>query len=323
MSRLFKSIVQIAIPLGLAATSLGACSQRHAASLQGYVEGEFVYVASSQAGRLQRLAVTRGQTVAADAPLFSLEAVDEAAAQLQAQRQLDSLRAQLADLGKGKRLPEIEVIRAQLAQALAAARSSAAAGARDEAQYRAGGLSQAERDTSRAVTDANAARVQELRHQIEVAELPGRSEQIRSQSALVDAASAALTQEQWKLDQKSVSASHAGLVFDTLYREGEWVAAGNPVVRMLPPENIKLRFFSPESSLGNFAVGQRVLVHCDGCRADIAATVDYVAAEAEYTPPLIFSEESRSKLVYLVEARPDRSDARALHPGQPVRVSLP
>jgi HlyD family secretion protein len=323
MSRLYESIVRVAIPLGLAATLLGACSQRHTTSLQGYVEGEFVYVASSQGGRLQRLAVSRGQTVADNAPLFSLEAVDEAAAQLQAQRQLDSSRAQLADLGKGKRLAEIEVIRAQLAQALAAARSSTAAGARDEAQYRAGGLSQAERDSSRALTDANAARVQELRHQIEVAELPGRSEQIRSQSALVDAASATLAQAQWKLDQKSVTASHAGLVFDTLYREGEWVAAGNPVVRMLPPGNIKLRFFSPESSLGSFAVGQRVLVHCDGCRADIAATVDYVAAEAEYTPPLIFSEESRSKLVYLVEARPNRTDAQALHPGQPVQVSLP
>jgi HlyD family secretion protein len=304
-------------------TTQSACSKRSSLSLQGYVEGEFVYVASSQAGRLQQLAVARGQRVEANAPLFSLEAVDETAARLQAQRQLDSSRAQLADLGKGKRVPELDVIRAQLAQAQASARSSAAAIARDEAQYQAGGLSQAERDASRALADANTARVQELQHQIEVAELPSRNEQIRSQSALVDAASAALAQAQWKLDQKSVSTSRAGLVFDTLYREGEWVAAGNPVVRLLPPENVKLRFFSPETTLGSFAVGQKVLVHCDGCRADIAATVDYVAAEAEYTPPLIFSEESRSKLVYLVEARPNRVDAPALHPGQPVRVSLP
>jgi len=323
MSRPPASIACLVVAAIIAVTALSACSQRHSRSLQGYVEGEFVYVASSQAGRLQQLAVTRGQRVEANAPLFSLEAVDETAARLQAQRQLDSLRAQLADIGKGKRVPELNVIRAQLAQAQASARSTAAAIARDEAQFLAGGLSQAERDASRAAADTNAARVQELKHQLEVAELPGRSEQIRGQSAMVDAASAALTQAQWKLDQKSVRASRAGLVFDTLYRQGEWVAAGNPVVRMLPPENIKLRFFSPESALGNFAVGHRVLVHCDGCRADIAATVDYVAAEAEYTPPLIFSEESRSKLVYLVEARPNPADAEALHPGQPVQVSLP
>ena len=323
MIRLPASIACVVVATLIGVMALSACSQRHPQSLQGYVEGEFVYVASSQAGRLQQLAVARGQRLEANAPLFSLEAEEEAAARLQAQRQLDSLRAQLADIGEGKRVPELNVIRAQLAQAQASARSSAAASARDEAQYQAGGLSQAERDASRATADSNAARVQELRAQLEVAELPGRSEQIRGQSALVEAASAALAQAQWKLDQKSVRASRAGLVFDTLYRPGEWVAAGNPVVRMLPPENIKLRFFSPESALGNFAVGQRVLVHCDGCRADIAATVDYVAAEAEYTPPLIFSEESRSKLVYLVEARPNRADAQALHPGQPVQVSLP
>ena len=81
--------------------------------------------------------------------------------------------------------------------------------------------------------------------------------------------------------------------------------------------------FSPESALSRFAIGQRVHVRCDGCRAGITATVDYIAAEAEYTPPVIFSEESRSKLVYLVEARPNREDAQALHPGQPVQVSLP
>jgi HlyD family secretion protein len=323
MSRPPASIARVVVTSIILVTAQSACSKRNPPSLQGYVEGEFVYVAPSQAGRLQKLAVARGQRVEADAPLFSLEAVDETAARLQAQRQLDSSRAQLADLGKGKRVPELDVIRAQLAQAQASARSSAAAIARDEAQYQAGGLSQAERDASRALADANIARVQELHHQLEVAELPSRNEQIRSQSALVDAASAALAQAQWKLDQKSVSTSRSGLVFDTLYREGEWVAAGNPVIRLLPPENVKLRFFSPETTLGSFSVGQKVLVHCDGCRADIAATVDYVAAEAEYTPPLIFSEESRSKLVYLVEARPNRADAQALHPGQPVQVSLP
>src|SRR6266478_6535508 len=140
MNRPAAFSARVVISTIIAATALSACSQRHSPSLQGYVEGEFVYVASSQAGRLQTLAVLRGQKVEANAPLFSLEAVDEAAARLQAQRQLDSSRAQLA-------------------QAQASARSSAAAITRDEAQYQAGGLSQAERDVSRALADADAARV--------------------------------------------------------------------------------------------------------------------------------------------------------------------
>jgi HlyD family secretion protein len=313
----------LATGAALAACALQACSS-HAAppAYQGYVEGEFVYVGASQPGRLQRLEVARGQPVAANAPLFSLESTDETAARDQAERLLAAAQAQLADLRTGKRVPELDVIRAQIEQGRASERTSSAAYRRDEAQYRAGGLSRAQLDASRALAEANTAHVQELEHQLEVAALPGRQDQIKAQTAQVAAATAALAQARWKLDEKSVAAPSAGLVYDTLYRVGEWVAAGNPVVRLLPPQNIKLRLFVPESALGAVAVGQRVLVNCDGCRQDIAAKIDYVAAESEYTPPVIFSNESRAKLVYLVEARPAPAQAAALHPGQPVLVRL-
>jgi HlyD family secretion protein len=111
-------------------------------------------------------------------------------------------------------------------------------------------------------------------------------------------------------------------VYDTLYRAGEWVPAGSPIVQMLPPQNIKVRFFVPETLIGGLALGRDVTIHCDGCAADMAAKVTYVSNNAEYTPPVIYSNESRAKLVFMIEAHPSVADAAKLHPGQPVTVAL-
>jgi HlyD family secretion protein len=164
--------------------------------------------------------------------------------------------------------------------------------------------------------------VRELESQLEVARLPGRAQQLKAQSRQVLAARAVLGQADWKVGEKSIAAPKAGLVYDTLFREGEWVAAGNPVVQMLPPENIKVRFFVPESVLGSLSVGRPASLHCDGCAADLPATVTYVSAQAEYTPPVIYSNETRGKLVYMIEAHPAPPDAAKLHPGQPLEVRL-
>ena len=98
--------------------------------------------------------------------------------------------------------------------------------------------------------------------------------------------------------------------------------AGSPIVRLLPPRNVKLRFFVPEAAAGGLQPGRKVLVRCDGCGGDVAATVSYVSNEPEFTPPIIYSNETRSKLVFLVEARPAVADASKLRPGQPVAISL-
>ncbi|AIO36406.1 efflux transporter, RND family, MFP subunit [Burkholderia cenocepacia] len=290
---------------------------------QGYVEGEFVYLASSQSGTLTQLSVARGQTVAAGAPAFSLDTVSETAALQQAQHQLDAARAQLADLRTGKRPPEVNVTKAQLAQAAAQASRAAAQLARDERQYAAGGISKQQLDDSRTSAQTTAAQVRELQNQVDVARLPGRTQQVAAQAAQVDAARAAVAEAQWKLDQKRVAAPAAGRIQDTLYRVGEWVQAGNPVVQMLPPQNLKVRFFVPEAAVGSLAPGRAVTIHCDGCAADVPARITYVSNAAEYTPPVIYSNESRTKLVFMIEAHPAVADAPKLHPGQPVAVRVP
>jgi HlyD family secretion protein len=254
--------------------------------------------------------------------MFALESQNEADAVVQARQQLQAARAQQADLLTGKRRAEINVIEAQLAQARADATRAETQLRRDEEQYQAGGIPKSQLDDSRAAALSAAAHVRELEGQLEVARLPGREAQIRAQAAQVRAAEAALAQAQWRLDQKSVRAPHPGLVFDTMYRSGEWVPAGSPVVRMLPPENVKVRFFVPETVVGALAPGRPVHIHCDGCGADVPAVLSFVSDQAEYTPPVIYSNETRAKLVFLVEARPQATDAPRLHPGQPVEVAL-
>jgi HlyD family secretion protein len=111
-------------------------------------------------------------------------------------------------------------------------------------------------------------------------------------------------------------------VYDTLFRVGEWVQAGSPVVQMLPPQNVKVRFFVPETVVGALQPGRVLKIHCDGCAADVTAKITYISTQAEFTPPVIYSNERRSKLVYMIEAHPAVADADKLRPGQPVTVTL-
>ncbi|PND30339.1 secretion protein HlyD [Achromobacter pulmonis] len=301
---------------------LAGCGKDEQPFFQGYAEGEYVYVASSEPGRLADLPVRRGQQVAAGAPLFALEAGRETAAREQASAQLAAASAQLADTATGKRPAEVDVTRAQLAQAEAASQRSAAQLRRDTEQLRIGGIARAQLDESRERARADAARVRELKAQLDVAALPGRDEQRAAQAADVEAARAALAQADWTLAQKRQAAPAAGLVFDTLYRVGEWVPAGSPVVSLLPPGNIKVRLYVPQSALGVLKLGQQLMVRCDGCGDPIPVRIDYISTQAEYTPPVIYSRESRSKLVYMIQARPAPEAAARLHPGQPLEAAL-
>ena len=131
-----------------------------------------------------------------------------------------------------------------------------------------------------------------------------------------------LAQAEWNLSQKQQLAPQAGLVFDTLYRQGEWVEAGHPVVELLPPEDIEVRAFVPETEIGAIHPGDQARVYVDGVKEPFAGKLAYIFPQAEYTPPVIYSEETRSKLVYMVEVTFDPAIAANLHPGQPVDVEF-
>jgi HlyD family secretion protein len=280
-----------------------------------------VRVAAPLAGTLLQLAVERGTQVAQDAPLFTLESQQETAARAEAEARVRQAQATLANLEKGRRPPEIAAVRAQLAQAQAALRQSEADLVRSQKLVADKFLPPQKGDEALAVRDRDRARVAELGQQVQIAALPARSDEIAAATAEVKAATDSLAQAQWRVEQKSQASPAAGLVADTLYRPGEWIPAGAPVVSLLPPANVKIRFYIPETIVATTHVGDPVIVRCDGCGGDIAARVRFIATQAEFTPPVIYSRENRAKLVFLVEARADTPN-RALHPGLPVEVAL-
>lgn len=307
----------------LIAILLSGCGESKQNYFQGYIEGEFVYLASSRSGRLNSLLIERGKTVKSNTLLFELDAEYELHALQQAEQELIAASALLQDMLTGKRTEEVAMAQAQLNQAKAEATNAAALLRRNEALIKKGGLSQQELENSRADAKSSAERVIELTQQLAVFNLPEREDKIAAQRATVKAAEAKVAQAKWDLSQKQVSSPDNGLVYDTLYRQGEWVTAGSPVIQMLPPNNIKIRFFVPETVISNIQVGDAIKVALDGKKDLIPAHVNYIATNAEYTPPIIYSNETRSKLVFMVEAIPELDTAPLLHPGQPVNVSFP
>ena len=301
---------------------LGACRPATPAGFSGVVEVEPVLVAAPLAGRLVELAVQRGAQVAAGAPLFALEHASESDAVREAQAGVARAEAAARDLGKGQRRDELAALQAAVeAQTAALARSESDLKRQRELAAQ-GFVSGAELTTLTAQRNADAARVEQSRAQLRSARQGGREDVQAAANAAVDAARASLAQAEWRLAQKTVAAPAAARVEDTLYRVGEWVAAGSPVVSLIEPTAVKLRFFVPETQVARVAPGQRVRATCDGCAAPVEATVRFVAREAEFTPPVIYSRGSREKLVFMVEAWPAPAEAAMLRPGLPVDVML-
>jgi HlyD family secretion protein len=232
------------------------CSDPPKDRFQGYVEGEFVYVASPLAGQLEMLSVQRGQQVTTGQPLFALDETAEKAAREQIQAALVLSERELA---------------------------------RQDKLFRTGVAATQDLDRARSARDQDKRR---------------------------------LDQTDWSFDQKKQTAPQSGLVYDTLFRQGEWVPAGKPVVVLLPPQNIKVRAFVPETRIGSIHYGDTAQVTVDGLKDPFVGKVSYISPRAEYTPPVIYSRETRAKLVFMVESVFDPQAATNLHPGQPVDVEF-
>ena len=299
---------------------LAGCTPAAEPAWSGYIEGEYVYVAAPLAGRLTALAVQRGQTVARGAPLFALDDESERAASQEAQARSANAKAQASNIDKGRRTDEIAVIQAQLVQARAQAALASSELTRQQQLLAQGFVSDSRVDDARTAAKLTQARVNELQAALRVAQLPARSDERAAAAANVSAAEQALEQVRWRELQKRQQSPADAQVTDTFFRVGEWVVAGQPVVALLPPGATKARFFVPEAELGAIKLGQAVAIHCDGCGAPISARIDFIAPQAEYTPPVIYSNAQRSRLVFMVEARPDAKDGPRLKPGQPVDV---
>jgi HlyD family secretion protein len=300
---------------------LGLTSAPAPSSFQGYVEGEFVLVSPTVGGQLVTLSVERGQQVGAGASLFALDQADEKAARDRAAAMLAQAQDRLSNLAKGKRQPEVAAIAAQKAQAEAQVRLAQLDLDRQKKLIGSAAFMKQQFDQAQANYDQQVNRVAELDAQLKLAQMSlGRDDELNAALGDVTANQAALAQAQWKLDQKTLAAPTASLVADTYFNPGEMINPGQAVVSLLPPGNIKVRFFVPQDALAQFPIGARVTIHCDGCTRDIPATVHFVSPQAEYTPPVLYSRENRNRLVFMIEARPAETP-EMLRPGQPVDVA--
>jgi HlyD family secretion protein len=306
----------------LAVALVAGCARRPPAGYQGYFEGEFIYVASPIGGRLEKLAVAKGARVEAGTPLFTLERASEMAARQQAAEQLRSAQSRLEDLRKGSRPSELAALAARLEQARAAAELSKLELARQEALFQSGTNPASDHDRARLAHEQNLRTVDELAAQLETARLGGRPDALAAAAADVSAATAAREKADWSVEQKTQAAPRAGLVYDTLYREGEFAAAGAPVVALLPPENLKVRFFVPETDFAGLKAGGRVRVAVTGRAEALEGRISFLSPQPEFTPPVLYNRDNRAKLVFMVEAVFAGDAARDLHPGQPADVTL-
>lgn len=297
-----------------------SCSGNDQKKFQGYMEGEYLYMAPMLSGHLDKLNVNRGQLIESKTQLFMIEQNDALYQLQQAQAQLRSAQATLKDMQSGKRPPELDTIRAQISQAQNSKSLAAVTLKRDQQQFQIGAISKAQLDTSSTNYKVAVDHLNELQHDLETAQLPNRTEQIKAQKAMVNYSEASLNDYSWRLGQTVTLAPESCLVYDTLYTVGEWVQSGNPVVVLLPMRNLKVRFFVPETIIGSLKLGQRLLINCDGCKSDVYARIAYISNQAEYTPPVIYSNDTRSQLVFRVEAKPENPDLLSMHPGQPVAV---
>ena len=259
---------------------LAGCGEKENHGWLGYVVGEDALISAPQAGWVAKLAVERGKEVKRGDLLFTLDDTREQATRDQAIATLLQAAAQMSDARAALSLAQKELTRQ-------------------------GGLMRARAGTAQNYDVAKSTYQQAVAR---IAQIEGQQKQ--AQAVLADA--------RYQLSQRDVIAQTEGRVEDVYFREGEYAPAMTPVVSVLPPKNIYVQFFVPETHFAKMKLGQKVSITCDSCVKNITATITFIAQQEEFTPPVIFSVGSREKLVFKLEAR--APDGLKLNPGQPVEV---
>jgi len=259
---------------------LAGCGEKQDHGFLGYVVGEDALIAAPQAGWVAKMAVQRGQEIKRGDLLFTLDDTREEATRDQAIASLSQAAAQMNDAKAALSLAQKELVRQS---GLMKARAG----------------TQQNYDVAKSTYQQAVARISQI-----------EAQEKQAQAVLTDA--------RYQLSQRDVTAQTQGRVEDVYFREGEYAPAVTPVVSILPPQNIYVRFFVPETEFAKMKLGQKVSITCDACAKNITATVTFIAQQEEFTPPVIFSAGNREKLVFKLEAR--AADGLKLNPGQPVEV---
>lgn len=299
---------------------VSCAEQNDDAGLQGYVEGRQLNLAPRSGGIITILNVREGQQVSKGDTLFAVDSERAEAALAEVIAASEAAAATLENLKKGGRPEEIQAAEETLREAAAALKLAEQTFERTEDLVERGVFSTARLDQDRAVLDASRARHTEAKSRLDIVRLPAREDVIRAAERELEARKTAIIRAETELRDRGVMAPSSGRI-ETVYRRvGEVAGPNQPVLALLPPDQKRIRFFVPEPMLGQVQVGANVSLQCDSCESGLSGEIVFVADQAEFTPPVIFSENERVKLVYMVEAIPTEPDD--FHNGQPVSVRL-
>jgi HlyD family secretion protein len=301
------------------ASLLTACGTQPLAV--GYVEGDFVQLAPIEVTQVRSIAVARGDRVEPGKPLALTEDTDARIMVAQAEAALAQAQAQLADLLVGRRPEEIAVLEASVRTAKAQAAEAQRNFGRTRDLNKQGFATQAQLDDTTTQVEVSQAAIGQSEANLAVGRLPARSEAINAAQNAVKVAQTVLDQARWRLSKRSIEAPAPGRVTDIIRNPGDVAGPSAPVITMLPDGAVKLKVYIPQESFSAVTVGSLLNVRCDGCAPGIKARVSYVSPDPEFTPPVIYSLETRQKLVFLVEAHPVDPNS-PLQPGQIVDVDL-
>ena len=264
----------------LLALFLAGCGAKEDHPWLGYAQGDTAFIAAPQAGWVSRMTINRGDWVNQGEHLFTLDNTRETAARDQAVANLTQAKAALAQEEANLAFAQKSLERQQ-------------------------GLARANAGVPTQLDQTLASYRQSQAH---IAQLEGQIRQM--EAGVVDSA--------YQLSQRDVVALTSGRVQDIFFWPGEFAPAMTPVVSVLPPDRVFVRFFVPQSQFASIKLGQEVRISCDGCGQGMTARITFISAQQEFTPPVIFSEDSRERLVFKIEAR--TPGGLRLNPGQPVEV---
>jgi HlyD family secretion protein len=320
MKRLAAIFAILAI-MGLAVwwMSRGDTSGSNGAFL-GYVEGELLYIGPNEGERLASLAVEAGVVVAKGDRLFVMATTLLDRQRAEAAARIGQMEAQVENLQASMNRPEqIAVLEAEVERAQASLNLSRNDYQRQKTLFSGGHVAKAALDRAAMALSRDEATLKEAKRKVDVARMASRSHEIDAGEASLQQARAQRDALDIRITRQAVLAPAPGVVQDIFFRPGEMVNAGQPVLSLLPPENRKVRFYVAEPQLAKVRLGARVKVNCDGCADDLFGRISFVASRQEFTPPVIFSDEERAKLVFKAEARLE-GRARELPLGLPVSI---
>jgi HlyD family secretion protein len=307
----FRPILIVALIIGAAVLAwLLLVPAKRERTLSGYIEGEDLYLAAPVSGTIASIAAVEGQRVSGGEQLFRIDPATLTAQGQQAQANLAAARTQIASAEAQAQQAEAEV--------------SAAAADAVRARQDLARLLSVKRDDTAAVAgkdlDAARAALRGANAKVAAAQKTAQSRraQVVASRAQAEQAQGGAREVAIRVGQLSPTAPSPALVEDVFFQAGEWVNANQPVVALIPDNKIKVRFYVPEQQVARYRPGQTVRFACDACPTGLSARIAYVSPRPEFTPPVIFSRDSRDRLVFMVEAYPVRPTR--LMPGLPVDV---